>query len=197
MARPITFDRTQVLQQAIQLFWIQGYSGTSVKNLVDATGLQPGSLYAAFGDKRGIFLAALDAYFDTMKLSLFGLLHNDKAPNQRLTDFFSHLLQESSCDPDRKGCLLINTLSEIPVQDAEINSRLQDMFTEVELELKQILIECKALGQLSEHQDPELLAKFLISGIFGLRIFNKTQPDMASLKAIVDQLLSTIHLNQD
>ena len=191
MARPITFDRSQVLQQAIQLFWLQGYSDTSIKNLVDATGLQPGSLYAAFGDKRGIFLAALDAYFDTMKGNLFSVLHNDKMPNERLTDFFYQLLQESSSDPDRKGCLLINTLSETPVNDTEINSRLQTMFAEVELELQQLLIECKTQGQLHNDQDPDSLAKFLLSGIFGLRLFNKTQPDIASLKSIVDQLLSS------
>ncbi|MGR9101283.1 MAG: TetR/AcrR family transcriptional regulator, partial [Gammaproteobacteria bacterium] len=58
MARPIEFDRNHVLKQAIRVFWLKGYHAASVKNLTDATGLLPGSLYAAFGDKRGLFLAA-------------------------------------------------------------------------------------------------------------------------------------------
>jgi len=194
MARPTNFDRSDVLQQAIQLFWVQGYSNTSIKNLVAVTGLQPGSLYAAFGDKRGLFLAALDMYFETMKHDLFAALHNDKPPIERLTDFFNQLVQESYCDPERKGCLLINTLSEIPVNDVEINTRLQAMFSEVEQELKQLLIEAKTLGHISEHQDPETLAKFLVTGIFGLRLFNKTQPDSDSLQAIVRHLLTSIQL---
>lgn len=195
MARPIEFDRTHVLHEAVRLFWLKGYNATSVKNLVDATGLQPGSLYSAFGDKRGLFLAALDAYFETMKRAMFRVLHGDDPPVERLRAFFNQLVQESYCDQDRKGCLLINTLSEIPVQDAEINARLQEMFAEIELELKGILIECRALGQLNHHQDPDMLAKFLVTGIFGLRLFNKTQPDAASLQAIVDNLIAAIGLN--
>lgn len=196
MGRPTNFDRRDILQKAIQLFWLQGYSNTSIRNLVEATGLQPGSIYAAFGDKRGLFLAALDMYFETMKHVLFSVLHNDKPPIERLTDFFNNLIQQSFSDPERKGCLLINTLSEIPVSDIEINMRLQDMFADVELELKQLLIEAQATGHIDEHQDSETLAKFLVSGIFGLLLFNKTQPDSASLKAIVKHLLSSIQVNE-
>ncbi|MDF1583804.1 MAG: TetR/AcrR family transcriptional regulator [Methyloprofundus sp.] len=195
MARPTAFDRTYVLQQAIQLFWLHGYSNTSIKNLVVATGLQPGSIYAAFGDKRGLFLAALDVYFEAMQLDLFAALHNNKPPLERLNDFFKQLVQESHCDPERKGCLLINTLSEIPVHDVEINTRLQTMFNQVEHELKQLLIEAKHADQLSADQDPETLAKFLVSGIFGLRLFNKTQPDVKILKAIVKHLLASVQLS--
>ena len=196
MARPTNFDRRDVLQKAIQLFWLQGYSNTSIRNLVEATGLQPGSIYAAFGDKRGLFLATLDMYFETMKHDLFVVLHNDKPPIERLTDFFNQLVQESFCDPDRKGCLLINTLSEIPVNDVEINTRLQDMFADVEQELKQLLIEAQTIGHIGKHQDPETLAKFLVTGIFGLRLFNKTQPDSDSLNAIVKHLLSSVQINE-
>lgn len=192
MARPIAFDRPHVLQQAINVFWLRGYTATSIKNLVSATGLQPGSLYAAFGDKRGIFLAALDAYFDMLKTCLLGVLHNDKAPLLRLRAFFEQLVQESYEDTDRKGCLLINTLSEIPVQDEEINARLQQMFAEVERELKQVLLEAQCGGELSSDQDPETLAKYLLTGIFGLRLFNKMHPDRENLQTIVDQLLSAI-----
>jgi TetR/AcrR family transcriptional repressor of nem operon len=192
MARPIEFDRNQVLQKAIPLFWLKGYQATSIKNLVDATGLQPGSLYSAFGDKRGLFLAALDAYFEGLKQHLFGLLRGNNPPIERLEAFFQQLVQESYCDPDRKGCLLINTLSEIPVQDTEINTHLQKMFAEVELELKAILVEYQALNPLSGQQNPGKLAKFLMTGIFGLRLFNKTQPDAASLHAIVAMLMSVV-----
>lgn len=195
MARPIAFDHNDVLQQAINVFWLQGYTATTIKNLVDATGLQPGSLYAAFGDKRGLFLAALDAYFASLKQTLFVMLHSEKPPLKRLEDFFNQLVRESCEDPNRKGCLLINTLSEIPVQDEDVNVRLQEMFNEVERELKQVLMEAQASGQLSAKQDANTLAKYLVSGIFGLRIYNKTQPDAQTLQAIVNQLLAVIGLH--
>ncbi|MGR9074198.1 MAG: TetR/AcrR family transcriptional regulator [Gammaproteobacteria bacterium] len=190
MARPIEFDRNHVLKQAIRVFWLKGYHAASIKNLTDATGLLPGSLYAAFGDKRGLFLAALDAYFDAMKHTMVAALHEDKPPDLRLALFFDRLVSESCDDPDRKGCLLINTLSEIPIQDAEINSRLQRMFDEIERELKTVLTECREQGLMNEQLDPGTIAKFLMTGIFGLRLYNKTQPDAAILGSVVDRLLA-------
>ncbi len=191
MARPVAFDRAYVLQQAINVFWLKGYKATSIKNLVDATGLQPGSLYAAFGDKRGLFLAALDAYFADMRKTILTVLHGNMPPLDRLRAFFAELVRQSCDDPERKGCLLINTLSEIPLQDTEINSRLQRMFAEVERELNGLLAEAIRNGDLPE-QDAEALAKYLVAGIFGLRIFNKMQPDPRSLEDVADRLLSGV-----
>ena len=139
MARPIEFDREEVLRKAIGIFWQKGYSGTSIKNLVEATGLQPGSLYAAFGDKRGLFLAAIDGYFDDMQRRIFTLLHTDQTPIVRIETFFNRLVSDSVTDEQRKGCFLVNTLLEIPVHDQEINSRLQTMFGEVENEFRDVL----------------------------------------------------------
>ena len=62
MPRPCEYDRETVVEQATALFWEQGYGKTSIGDLVDATGLQPGSLYAAFGNKKGLFLAVIEHY---------------------------------------------------------------------------------------------------------------------------------------
>lgn len=192
MARPIEFDREEVLQKAIGIFWQKGYSGTSIKNLVEATGLQPGSLYSAFGDKRGLFLAAIDGYFEGMKRMIFTMLHTDQTPIVRIETFFNRLVSDSVTDEHRKGCFLVNTLLEIPVHDQEINSRLQAMFGLVENEFRDVLKEHIASGGFDSKQSPEELARFLITGIYGLRVFNKTQPDRMALKSIVDNLLSVL-----
>ena len=62
MARPIEYDRDKVLDKAMQTFWEQGYCATSMSTLVETTDLKPGSLYAAFESKEGLFLATLDRY---------------------------------------------------------------------------------------------------------------------------------------
>ncbi len=189
MARPIEFDREDVLRKAIGVFWQKGYGGASIKDLVEATGLQPGSLYAAFGDKRGLFLAAIDGYFEDMKGMIFTMLHTDQTPIVRIEAFFNRLVSDSVTDEHRKGCFLVNTLLEIPIHDLEINSRLQAMFGEVENEFKCVLKEHIASGEFDSRQSPEELARFLVMGIYGLRVFNKTQPDISALKSIVDNLL--------
>jgi len=192
MARPIEFDREEVLRKVIGVFWQKGYGGASIKNLVEATGLQPGSIYSAFGDKRGLFLAAMDGYFEDMKRMIFSMLHTDQAAIVRIETFFNRLVSDSVTDEHRKGCFLVNTLLEIPVDDQEINSRLQAMFGEVEKEFRDVLKEHIASGEFDSKQSPEELARFLVMCIYGLRVFNKTQPDVIALKSIVNNLLSVL-----
>ncbi len=62
MARPREFDRDQVVDRAVEVFWRQGFEATSIQDLVEATGLNRGSLYNTFGDKAGLFEAALERY---------------------------------------------------------------------------------------------------------------------------------------
>jgi TetR/AcrR family transcriptional repressor of nem operon len=192
MARPIEFDREEVFQKAIGVFWQKGYNATSIKNLVEATGLQPGSIYSAFGDKRGLFLAAMDGYFEGMKRMIFSILHTDQTAIVRIESFFNRLISDSIIDDQRKGCFLVNTLLEIPVDDQEINSRLQTMFGWVENEFRSVLEEHIASSDLDIKQSPEALARFLVAGIYGLRVFNKTQPDVLALQSIVENLLSVL-----
>ena len=70
MPRPPGYQRSTVLGRATELFWRRGYGATSVADLVTATGLKPGSLYAAFGSKKGLFLEVL-AQYNSGKFCLF------------------------------------------------------------------------------------------------------------------------------
>ncbi len=62
LGRPRSFDPDQALQAALALFWAKGYDGTSIKDLSEAMGINGPSLYAAFGDKRRLFLDTIDRY---------------------------------------------------------------------------------------------------------------------------------------
>src|ERR1700738_3778032 len=65
MAGVKQFDRDEVLDRAMAAFWTRGYEATSIDDLVEATGINRGSLYGTFGDKRRLFLSALHRYWDT------------------------------------------------------------------------------------------------------------------------------------
>ena len=88
MARPQAFDQQQVLTDAMLLFWRQGYASTSIKELTEVTRLQPGSLYAAFKNKRNLFLLALDHYFSELQCGITALLHSQEPPLERIRLFF-------------------------------------------------------------------------------------------------------------
>ncbi|MBL3528679.1 MAG: TetR/AcrR family transcriptional regulator [gamma proteobacterium endosymbiont of Lamellibrachia anaximandri] len=193
MARPIEFDREKTLQDAMQLFWRKGYHKTSVRDLTEATRLQPGSLYGAFSNKRSLFLNSLDYYAEELKQFVDSVLNSDEPPLVRIRLFFEHLLDETAADPEGKGCLLVNTLLEVPAEDEEISQRVIQALGYVEQRFRQVLTEALEQGELASGKDPSTLARLLMTGIFGLRVYNKMQPQREELNDIVDSLLSVVN----
>ncbi|HEY9147485.1 MAG TPA: TetR/AcrR family transcriptional regulator, partial [Gammaproteobacteria bacterium] len=163
MPRPIEFDREQALRDAMQLFWRQGYHKTSVRDLTEATRLQPGSLYGAFRNKRSLFLNSLDYYSDALQASVDRVLRSDAPPLRRIHRFFEHLLNEAACDPQEKGCLLVNTLLETPAEDREILQRAATALGYVEKTFVEVLEEAKRAGDLAADWDSEAQARLLMA----------------------------------
>ncbi len=192
MARPITFNQEDVLDSAMQLFWRQGYANTSVKDLSSATHLQPGSLYGAFKNKRNLFLMSLDYYFEHLYTAMRCILQSEEAPLKRIRLFFDFILSQKNEDKDLKSCLLVNTLLEIAPDDSEINHRVSTMFTKIEREFSDVLKLAQTQGTLISGGRPEAIAKMLMSGIFGLQVYNRMNPDKDGLAQIVNNLLANL-----
>lgn len=192
MARPQTFNEEMVLDSAMQLFWLKGFANTSVKDLTKVTKLQPGSIYGAFKNKRNLFLMSLDYYFENLYSSVNCILNSDEVPLRRIRLFFDHLLSQKDEDKSLKSCLLVNTLLEIPPDDSEINTRVSDMFTKIENEFCNVLKLAQQQGTLITGGRPETLAKMLMSGIFGLQVYNRMKPDQDALVQIVNNLLANL-----
>jgi len=192
MARPQEFEYDEVLNSAMQLFWRKGYATTSIKDLTNATNLQPGSLYGTFKNKRSLFLQSLDFYFVNLYKSITKILQSESAPLERINNFFDYFIKEAKNDNNRKSCLLVNTLLEIPPEDREINKLVSDMFIKIENEFSKVLLEAQIKGDLDKKSEPQALAKMLVSGIFGLQVYNRMQPDQQGLKKIINNLLSTL-----
>ena len=192
MARPATYDRDQALQQATAVFWRQGFLGTSIRDLSFATGLNPGSLYGAFDSKRGIFLAALETYFTELRVQVNGILGADGPPLTRVHKFFEELIKDAASDPEARGCLLVNTLLETPTRDDEINRRLNEMFEDIEAQFAAVLEEARRQGSLRSDSEPQALARFLVTVVYGLRVYNRRHPGLARLREIAKQSLAAL-----
>jgi len=192
MARPQAFNEEDVLESAMQVFWRQGYANTTVKDLTDATHLQPGSIYAAFKNKRNLFLMSIDYYFEHLYSALSCILQSEEAPLKRIRKFFDYILDKQNSDQELKSCLLVNTLLEIPPEDSEINQRVNAMFIKIENEFSDVLKLAQKDGSLITGGRPEAIAKMLMSGIFGLQVYNRMNPDQYSLNQIVNNLLANI-----
>jgi len=192
MARPQAFNEEEVLESAMRVFWRQGFANTSVKDLIQATSLQPGSIYGAFKNKRNLFLLSLDYYFDHLYSALICILQSEEPPLMRVRQFFDYILSQKNEDKELKSCLLVNTLLEMPPDDSEINKRVTTMFTKIESELSEVLKNAQENGTLIEGGRPEAMAKMLMSGIFGLQVYNRMKPDEEGLSQIVNNLLANL-----
>lgn len=192
MARPVELDREKALHDAMLQFWRRGYHKTSMRDLTEATQLKPGSLYGAFDNKHSLFLRSLDYYSEELKQFVDATLHSNEPPLVRIVLFFKQLLDEMADDPEGRGCLLVNTLLETPPEDDEILQRATRALAYVEQGFREVLAEAQERGELASGKDPNSLARLLMTGIFGLRVYNKMQPQRQELDGIVDSLLSTL-----
>ena len=112
MARTREFDEDDALERAMHLFWEQGYARTSVRDLVAATGVAHAGLYAAFGDKRGLFDAALERYANTFTTRHFGALEAKGAGREEIEAFFASVVDATRDGQFRYGCLMASTANE-------------------------------------------------------------------------------------
>lgn len=193
MARTIEFDRNNVLQNAMQLFWAKGYRGCSVSDLVATTKLKPGSIYAAFNSKEGLFLEALDYYAQDFISNLTDTLKAAKTPLLGIRNIVENISGQALNKHQPLGCFMINTVVEATPDDTLILEAANKHLKTVEDILLAALLESKASGELNASQDEvKVLVKYLLVNIWGLRVLAKTNPDKESVQAVVEQILEAI-----
>src|SRR5262245_12280960 len=120
MARPRTFEIDEALDSAIEVFWDRGYEASSMADLMAAMGLQKGSIYKAWKDKRALFLAALRRYLDQGYERLHALAEGE--PRAAFEGLFAHFA--SSCSRSKRGCFAMNTVVELGPHDARVGKLL-------------------------------------------------------------------------
>jgi TetR/AcrR family transcriptional repressor of nem operon len=121
--RPREFDIDAAVERALDVFWSHGYHGTSLPDLLAATNLSRGSLYAAFGDKHGLFLHALDRYIDDSLVRLDTELDTRKDALEGLCTCLDGYVDRTSGIAGERGCLVVATAMELAAHDTEDSVR--------------------------------------------------------------------------
>src|SRR4051812_48270460 len=119
MARPKEFDPEAVIDEALETFWERGYSATSVNDLLEEMGLNRGSLYGTFGDKKQLFLAVLDKYMQTCEADCRELLQQPSA-RKALRSLFDMAAKDCAGENGRRGCLASKAAMELAPYDADV-----------------------------------------------------------------------------
>jgi TetR/AcrR family transcriptional regulator, transcriptional repressor for nem operon len=184
MAGVKQFDRSEVLDRAMALFWTRGYEATSIHDLVEATGVNRGSIYATFGDKKGLFLAVLDHYLETVAKSMMAEL-SDPDPRRAIERMFDSLIRRTSDPKFPRGCFITNTSLECPGSGDEITRKIAEAIGQQESAIYRVLRRGQAEGSLASTLDARALARFFLGVAQGLNVVNKAVADPEMLKDMV------------
>jgi TetR/AcrR family transcriptional repressor of nem operon len=183
MAGVKQFDRGDVLDRAMALFWRRGYEATSIRDLVAATGINRGSIYATFGDKQGLFLAVLDHYGEKIARPLMAEL-GDPDPRRAIEHMFESIIRRTRDPRFPRGCLNTNTSLECPGGGDEITRKIAEGFGRQESAIYRVLRRAQAQGSLRSTLDARALARFFMAVAQGLNVVNKAVADPGVLQDI-------------
>lgn len=188
MARPRAFDEQQVLDAVREQFWITGYSATSMEDLTRVTGLGRGSLYAAFGDKRQLFLRALHSYTDDSH----GSLQRALTETPRALDALRTLLEAPTDDTTgpgvRRGCLMANSTYELGNADSEVLEHARRTYETSIVLISGCVARAQREGDLPTGTDSLAFARALLAVQQGLVFMSRTGLDAAALTAMAASL---------
>jgi len=191
VGRPREFERDVVLDRAMQVFWTRGYAATSIHHLVDQMGIQRGSLYDTFGDKRALFFAAIDRYDQVVTAKLLAAL-DDPRGKDAIRRFF-RLKVDLALEPGRpRGCLVTNSATELASRDRGTARRVGAVLTKIEAAFHRAVVRAQKAGEIEPTRNPRALARFLTSSAQGLSVMAKTFPERAVLEDIVKVILAAL-----
>lgn len=192
MPRVKLFDENEILTKAMNLFWKQGYSATSVQDLVSHLGINRASLYDTFGDKDQLFKKSFELY---RKTNLEGAIRFfENRPNVKIgfSELFNTAIQEDVLDKDNKGCFVVNTTTELIPNDESLLKILEKNKRDFEKVFYNYLKKGHESGQINTKQDLKSLATLFYTLYSGIRVVSKTRPNKKETFDSVNVALSLL-----
>ena len=178
------YDETKVLDRAMETFWSRGYEATSINDLVAATGINRGSLYAAFTDKRTLFLRALERYDLQYREDFLSTLAAEHDPRSAIVEAFRAVIAGARSGRARRGCLLVNTSMELSPHDPEIDKLIRVRLAKVERFFRSMVEAAQRDGTVNRRLDADNTGKRLFGLFIALRVLARSRPERSVMDAI-------------
>lgn len=186
------FDVEQTLDKAMQVFWARGYEATSMQDLVHFMGINRGSIYATYGDKRKLFISALQRYDQDWRQSQLAVLESHPSPRAAISKLFNDWIERILRDPDRCGCFLTNTALEMASHDPEIGALVAKTQRETEDFFARLVKKAQGLGEIPAATSPRQAARTLLAALIGMLVLARSRPERALLRSISHGALSAL-----
>ena len=189
--RPRSFDRDQALDAAVLVFWDKGYDGSSIENLTHVMGINRPSLYATFGNKRELFMQAIDRYAATHGNRAFSAFRLEPDNRRAVERFFHASIECALAEGTPRGCLINTVATEAAENDAELRDKLADMFARTDAAIARRL-SANLDAEMSTIHDPEALARMAHSVTHSIMTRARAGSSRDELTQIADSFMAVL-----
>ncbi|MGI9621283.1 MAG: TetR/AcrR family transcriptional regulator [Acidimicrobiales bacterium] len=162
------YDRTELLDRAIELFRRQGFTGTSTAELVEELGVNRKSMYSEFGSKQGLFEAALERYNDEHLSGVLAPIEAPDASSKAIVEAFEGYAEASDGWAMGRGCLMCNTAVERAALDPGAKTYVAAYLDRVTRAFRHALDNAEKNGELESGLDLDELSSFLTTALIGV-----------------------------
>ncbi len=175
MPRSKAYSEDIVLNRAMMVFWNHGYKATSVRLLEKEMGINQFSIYASFSNKKNLFIESIRKYGEHVKQNVFYSLLQKDAGLAELKAFLQNTaLGLNTGNGTKKGCLVVNTATEIGNKDNDIVREINRYYDFIRGMLKTVLQNAIAKGEVPPDTDVEKQSSFFLGIMQGLSVATKT-----------------------
>ena len=187
--RPREFDRDEALERALRLFWSRGYEATSISDLTQAMDITPPSLYGAFGDKKRLFLEAVERYEQDAGCFARKALTNEPTAELAIRRLLLDAAKSFTDPKNPKGCLIVLGATNCAIESTDIFEALAKRRCTAEKAVRARIATGQKAGELSDNADVDALTGMVTATLYGLAIKARDGAPRARLRTIVEQLM--------
>ncbi|MCP4317234.1 MAG: TetR/AcrR family transcriptional regulator [Hyphomicrobiales bacterium] len=181
------YNESEVLERAMHAFWRHGYEATSMSDLVAATGINRGSIYAAYTNKHRLFLEALRHYDRVHRAEFLTRVTLENSPKEAILTAFESAARGTGADGSPPGCLLVNTALELSPHDDEVRDFVDEALKQVEAFFFDNIEAAKRSGSVNRSLPARPTAQALLGLFLGLRVLARSKPRNNAINAITSQ----------
>jgi TetR/AcrR family transcriptional repressor of nem operon len=192
MGRPKQFDPEEAMQEAMEAFWERGYAATSVNDLLEEMGLNRGSLYGTFGDKKQLFLAALEKYDEQRVQDLHRLLDQPGPATNSLRALLQFVADDCIAPTGKRGCLAAKAAMELAPHDKDVAAWLKKLHRRNVRLIAAVVQRGQEAGEISRKVNPDAVARFVLNNMAGMRLLGTTSPSPSELREVVDLIMKVL-----
>ena len=192
LPRSKAYNPEEALDAAMRTFWQQGYASTSVTDLTAAMGINKFSLYSGFGEKRAVFLAALDHYSATVVAELLSILDVEEGAFDAIRSYFQMLIKGATDGGECTGCLMTISASELASVNRQVRRKVQRHFARIKSAFIKVLNRGVEDGEISHQANVDVLSTHLMMCTQSIATLARTKPKPDEFAGYVDQLMLSL-----